>query len=214
MVRENLATFHAAIEDSGRNPHLHVVALDGLKIAGPDGQTVFRALGRPKTDVVADVVQVAKIRVLEALARRGVVRVSAEALEVDDTLAAQDPVLAQLAVVAVAALPPAGPAERKREPVVLAARGGPEIAGDLVVQACGSNLHAKTRAGAVDNEDRSRLADRDVSGDKKVSLASRETVTVLVREAFPGTEVRSTRLFDIDGPNYALVFDIRASAAT
>jgi hypothetical protein len=41
-----------------------------------------------------------------------------------------------------------GPAWRKREPVVLAARGGPEIVGDLVVQGCGFNVHAKTRASA------------------------------------------------------------------
>src|SRR5664279_1084605 len=118
---------------------------------------VFRTLGHLKTDEVADVVQVAKIRVLKALARRGVVRVSAEALEVDDAFAARDPVLAQLATAAVAGLPPAGPAERKREPVVLAARGGPEIVGDLVVQDGGFNLHAKTHAGAVDNEGRTRI---------------------------------------------------------
>ena len=42
--------------------------------------------------------------------------------------------------------------------MVLAARGGPEIVGDLVVQDGGSNLHAKTHAGAaVDNEGRARL---------------------------------------------------------
>jgi hypothetical protein len=104
------------------NPHLHLVALDGLYVAGTDGQPVFRALGHLKTGEVADVVQVVKIRVLKALGRRGVVRVSAEALEVDDTLAARDPVLAQLATAAVAGLPPTGPAERRREPVVLAAR--------------------------------------------------------------------------------------------
>ena len=43
--------------------------------------SVFRALGHLKTDDVADVVQIAKMRVLKALERRGVVRVSAEALE-------------------------------------------------------------------------------------------------------------------------------------
>jgi hypothetical protein len=31
--------------DMRLNPHLHAVALDGLYIAGPDGQPVFRALG-------------------------------------------------------------------------------------------------------------------------------------------------------------------------
>src|SRR5664279_3707048 len=123
----------------------------------PDGQPVFRALGRLKTDEVADVVQITKARVLKALSRRGVVRVSLDVLEVDDALAARDPVLAQLATAAVAGLPPAGPAERRREPVVLAARGGPEIVGDLVVQDGGFNLHAKTRAGALDDDGRARL---------------------------------------------------------
>jgi hypothetical protein len=143
--------------DMRLNPHLHVVALDGVYVADPDGQPVFRALGRLKTDEVADVVQITKARLLKALERRGVVRVSPEALEVDDALAARDPVLAQLAAAAVAGLPPAGPAERKREPVVLATGGEPEIVGDLVVQDCGFNLHAKTYAGAADNEARARL---------------------------------------------------------
>jgi hypothetical protein len=53
---------------------------------------------------------VAPVRVLKALARRGVVRVSLDVLEVDDALAERDPVLAQLATAAVAGLPaPSGP---------------------------------------------------------------------------------------------------------
>ena len=40
----------------------------------------------PQTDEVAEVVQIAKTRVLKALERRGAVRVSPEALEVDDAL--------------------------------------------------------------------------------------------------------------------------------
>ena len=143
--------------DMRLNPHLHVVALDGVYVAGPDGQPVFRALGHLKTDEVADVVQITKAHVLKALERQGVVRVSPDALEVDDALAERDPVLAQLASAAVAGLPPAGPAERKREPVALATGGGLEIVGDLVVQDGGFNLHAKTRAGALDDEARARL---------------------------------------------------------
>lgn len=135
----------------------HVVAVDGVYVAGADGQPVFRALGRLKTDEVADVLQITKARVLKALARRGVVRVSPEVLGVDDALANRDPVLAQLAAAAVAGLPPAGPAERKREPVAFATGGGLEIVGDLVVQDCGFNLHAKTRAGAADDEARAHL---------------------------------------------------------
>jgi hypothetical protein len=105
------------------NPHLHVVALDGVYVAGPDGQPVFRALGRLKTDEVADVVQITKARVLRTLERQGVVRVSPEALEVDDALADRAPVLAQLAAAAVAGLPPAGPAERKTRAAIAAPAG-------------------------------------------------------------------------------------------
>jgi len=137
-------------------PHLHVVALDGLYVAGADGRPVFRALGRLKTDEVADVVQIAKIRVLKALERRGVVRVSAEDLEVTTPSRRgtrcwrnwrQPP------------LPGCRPRarERKREPVAIATGGPPEIVGDLVVQDCGFNLHAKTHAGALDDDARARL---------------------------------------------------------
>ena len=120
---------------------LHVVALDGVYLAGPGGQPVFRELPRLKTAEVADVVQIAKVRILKALERRGVVRVSPESLEVDDVLSARDPALAQLAAAAVAGLAPAGPAERKREPVLFPAGGEPEIVGELVVQDSGFNVH-------------------------------------------------------------------------
>jgi hypothetical protein len=92
------------------NPHLHVVALDGTYVAGSDGLPRFRPLGHLKTDEVADVLQIAKVRVLKALERRGMVRVTPEALEIDDALAARDPALAQLAATAVSGLPaPSGP---------------------------------------------------------------------------------------------------------
>jgi hypothetical protein len=51
-----------------------------------------------------------RVRILRFLARRGVVHLSPEALEVDDGLAARDPVLAQLAAAAVSGLSvPSGP---------------------------------------------------------------------------------------------------------
>lgn len=143
--------------DMRLNPHVHVAALDGVYVAGADGQPAFRPLPRLKTDEVADVVQIAKTRVLKALARRGVVRVSPEALEVDESLATRDPVLAQLAAAAVAGLPPAGPAERKRHPVPIVTDCRPEVMGDLVVQDNGFNLHARTHVGALDEDARARL---------------------------------------------------------
>jgi hypothetical protein len=59
---------------------------------------------------VIDVLQVARVRILRYLARRGVVRLLPDALEIDDELAERDPVLAQLAAAAVSGLPvPSGP---------------------------------------------------------------------------------------------------------
>jgi hypothetical protein len=116
------------------SPHLHVVALDGCYLAGLDGQPTFRPLPHLKSDEVADVLQIAKTRILKALSRLGAVEVMPDALAVDDAWAARDPVMAHLAAAAVAGLPPAGPAERKRVPVAILDGGRPEIVGDLVVQ--------------------------------------------------------------------------------
>jgi hypothetical protein len=138
-------------------PHLHVVALDGCYVAGRDEQPVFHPLPHLKSDEVADVLQMAKARILKALARLGAVDVTPDALAVDDAWAARDPVMAHLAAAAVAGLPPAGPAERKCDPVTIVDGGRPDIVGDLVVQDHGFNLHAKTRAGALDEPARARL---------------------------------------------------------
>jgi hypothetical protein len=66
------------------NPHLHVVFLDGAYVARPDGQPVFRALPRLSTTGVADVLQVARARILRHLERRGVISVDDEALRKRD----------------------------------------------------------------------------------------------------------------------------------
>ncbi len=215
VVRENLETFYAAIEqgwesglpefvrrefsryldcssgDMRLNPHLHVVALDGVYVAGRAGAPVFRAVGHLKTDEVADVVQVTKVRVLRALARRGVVRVEPCALQVDEAFVAREPVLANLAAAAVAGLPPAGPAERKREPVALAGGGRLEIVGELVVQDNGFDLHAKTRAGALDEEGRKRLLRYvlrpPLAGDRLAALPDHRVRLTLKRRWSDGT---------------------------
>jgi hypothetical protein len=99
-----------ASSDMKLNPHLHAIAVDGVFVPGPDGQPSFRALPRLKTDEVGDVLQIARVRILRYLARRGVVRLLPEALEVSDDLAERAPVLAQLAAAAVSGLPvPSGP---------------------------------------------------------------------------------------------------------
>jgi len=142
--------------DMRLNPHLHVVALDGLYVAGADGRPVFRALGRLKTDEVADVVQIAKIRVLKALERRGWCG-SVPGLGGGRRLRGAGPGAGATGGSRRCRVAARGPAERKREPVAIATGGPPEIVGDLVVQDCGFNLHAKTHAGALDDDARARL---------------------------------------------------------
>jgi len=164
-----------------------LILVDGVYVAGPDGLPSFRALPRLKTDEVGDVLQVARVRILRYLARRGVVRLLPEALEIidawaagrlrrprtiagghgnpsrvpmsDDELASRDPVLAQLAAAAVAGLPPAGPEQRCRPAVQLARTdsAGPTPVDALVVQELGFNLHAASVAGACDQAARERL---------------------------------------------------------
>ena len=122
--------------DMKLNPHLHVIVADGVYVPGPEGAPQFRALPRLKTDEVGDVLQVARVRILRYLARRGVVQMLPEALEIQDELVERDPVLAQLAAAAVSGLPPAGPELRCRAPVRLSCTesAGPVPMGELVVQ--------------------------------------------------------------------------------
>jgi hypothetical protein len=145
--------------DMKLNPHLHVILVDGIYVPGLDGVPNFRALPRLATDEVGDVLQVARVRILRYLARRGVVRLLPEALEINDELAERDPVLAQLAAAAVSGLPPAGPELRCRPAVQLARTdsAGPTPMGALVVQQLGFNLHAASIAGAEDQPARERL---------------------------------------------------------
>jgi hypothetical protein len=144
--------------DMKLDPHLHAVAVDGAFVPGTDGQPSFCALPRLKADEVGDVLQVARVRILRYLARRGVVRLLPEAIEVSDDLAERDPVLAQLAA-AVSGLPPASPELRCRPAVQLARtdRAGPTPMAALVVQELGFNLHAASVAGAEDPPARERL---------------------------------------------------------
>jgi hypothetical protein len=112
-----------ASSDLKLTPHLHVVFLDGVYIAAPDGELGFRSLPHPSTGDVADALQIARARILRHLGRRGVLRVGDDALfSVDDGLAERKPALAQLARAAVSGLAPAGP-ELRRRPVELTVEG-------------------------------------------------------------------------------------------
>ena len=147
-----------ASSDLKLNPHLHVVFLDGVYAASPGGGLEFRPLPRLSTGDVADALQVARVRILGYLQRRGVIRVDEEALLVDGDLAERDPALAQLAAAAVSGLAPAGP-ELRRRPAefAFAGRPGVVITAPLSVRERGFSLHAATRAGAEDEKGREAL---------------------------------------------------------
>jgi len=69
-----------ASSDLKLNPHLHVVFLDGMYTATLGGGLVFRALPHLSTTDVADVLQIARARILRYLERRAVIRLDDEAL--------------------------------------------------------------------------------------------------------------------------------------
>jgi 2-polyprenyl-3-methyl-5-hydroxy-6-metoxy-1,4-benzoquinol methylase len=58
----------------------------------------------------------------------------------------------------------------------------------------------------------SGLADRYVSGDKRVQFPSRRAVTDLVQAVFPGARCSETDLFCRDRPNYCLIFTTEGAA--
>jgi hypothetical protein len=140
------------------------------------------------------------VRILRYLARRGLINLSPEALEINDELAARDPVLAQLAAAAVCGLPPAGPELRCRPPVRLARTdsAGPTPMGALVVPELGFNLHAASVAAAEDQAARARL----VRYVLRPPLA-KERLTLL-----PDNRVRLSLKRPFSDGSYALEMDV------
>lgn len=55
----------------------------------------------------------------------------------------------------------------------------------------------------------SYLADRYISGDRTVELTSKNEITNLMKENFPGIYVYETNLFQKNRPNFSLVFSLK-----
>jgi hypothetical protein len=98
------------------NPHLHVLALDGVFVEQPEGLPRFEQLPELTSTDVAEVVTVIRVRVLRLLARRGVIETPNELELLPTELTDREPALAQLTGTAARGLPPAGPERRQREP--------------------------------------------------------------------------------------------------
>lgn len=142
------------------NPHLHSVVLDGVFTAAPepDAKPLFHPLPHLTDQDVADVLQIARARILRYLVRHRVVEDSPDAAVLPDDLADRDPALAALAAAAVSGLPPAGP-ELRRKPHVIALppSTGARVTKPLCAEDAGWSLHAATRAGADDIRARQQL---------------------------------------------------------
>jgi hypothetical protein len=140
------------------NPHLHGVFLDGVYVMESDGVPGFRALSHLSTSDVADVLKIARARIVRLLQRRGVLSADAEATGVDEEFAHREPALAELATAAVSGLPLAGP-EIRRRPIEIPLRGKPGVVvtRPRCVEEMGFTLHADTRAGAEDDRGREAL---------------------------------------------------------
>jgi hypothetical protein len=151
-----VAVLQRCSADLRLNPHLHVIVLDGVFSCLPNQKPVFHPLPRLSSSEVADILQVARVRILRYLQRRALICVDPQATIINDELLERDPALAQLAAAAVSGLPPAGPALRAKGPVLLPLpnRPGLRIAAPLSVIDLGFSLHAATRADALDSRGR------------------------------------------------------------
>ena len=106
------------------NPHYHQIALDGVYAEPEDEEAIpeFHPLPYLTSEDVADLLQLARLRILRFLTRQGAI-VQTRPLEVSDAgTATAEEGLQQLAAAAVTGQVPAGPELRQRPPVPLARR--------------------------------------------------------------------------------------------
>ena len=140
------------------NPHVHAIFVDGVFVpAVGGGVPTFHALPYLSDTAVADVLQIARSRIIKFLSRRGVVDVADDQMTVNDDLAARDPALAALASASVSGLPPAGPARRKPLLLALPVRARATVKSFLCIDDAGFGLHAATTARADDTRGREAL---------------------------------------------------------
>jgi hypothetical protein len=131
------------------NPHFHTGALDGVFVEDAEGgELSFCALPRLTHDDVADMLQIARTRILVLLRRKGVI--TDDTVSADAKLADSEPALAELAVASTLGTLPAGPALRRREPITLRGDRGLEVTKGLCAVEGGFSLHAATTASASD----------------------------------------------------------------
>ena len=188
------------------NPHLHVVALDGVFAEQTEGSPQFVQLPELASLDVAEALSTIRSRVVRLLVRRGVVETQTsgelEFAYSDD--AERAPALAHLTAAAVSGLPPcrlgmppAGPERRARAdraPLHLAHAAGATITGALCATESGFSLHAATVASVLGASSSPCLAGR--------------------RDPAPARSAASTRRDDPVGKAALLRYVLRRHAGT
>jgi hypothetical protein len=123
------------------NPHLHILALDGVFAQQPDDPPRFVPLPTLASIDVAELLVTIRTRVLRLLAQRGVIDTSQDLALLPSEQADADPVLVHLATAAVSGTAPAGPERRQRAPIHLAHSQRAIIPGPL----CATDSPAQVR---------------------------------------------------------------------
>ena len=168
------------------NPHLHLIALDGVFVETDDESLVFHRLPSLSNSDVADLLHAARVRILAFLERRGVVERDRELRLTDDGFAEREPELAALATAAVTGNPPAGPEHRQRPAITLPDRGERSVSG-LSAREDGFSVHAATTAPGEDARARETLCKyvlRPPLAQERVRRLGNGLVRILLKRAF------------------------------
>jgi hypothetical protein len=169
------------------NPHYHQIALDGVYTEAEDEEVMpeFHPLPHLTSADVADLLQVARVRILRFLKRQGAI-VETNPLELGEADGTEEGLL-QLAAAAVTGQVPAGPELRQREPVVLQSSGEVRVTGALLASGGGFTLHAATVAAgrdAVGREALVRYALRPPLAQERLTRASNDLVRIALKRPF------------------------------
>ena len=168
------------------NPHLHLLALDGVFVESADGQLSFHQLPSLDNSDLADLLHTARVRILAFLERRGVIERGPNPRLADDGFAEREPEFAALATAAVTGNPPAGPEHRQRPPIALPEHGERSVSG-LSAREDGFSVHAATTAPAGDARARETLCKyvlRPPLAQDRVRRLGSGLVRVLLKRAF------------------------------
>ncbi len=161
------------------------------------GELRFHPLPFLTNDDVADVLQIARARILALLRRKGVITDADESgsgsgsgasvVSADATLAESEPALAQLAVASTLGTVPAGPALRRRDPITLRGEARLLHTKALCATLGGLSLHAATTASAHDAAAKEALCKyilRPPISQERVQLASDDLVRLILKRPF------------------------------